>query len=691
MLLKSLLFPIFASLFLSYFSFPNTNGSECLASNLDSNFDCAEDPYGSLFEKNLDELENNLIPDDFIIEIKASKLLTYNSFNSSSWLIYDHGNNFFTIKKKHHHNSSYFCATFSFTYGQETEYIPFKAYIQKDPFGNSFYSLLSDSDAALNANKYSFKNNFIDEKTYEYNKFLISIGKLNLQTHTNFSYFMGNGNQVYNQWNRDLFFTYSGHLIIKDYQSNNHYVPYCSMMLMAYDSILGELVLMESVFTDSSGNYVLHMSNDVRYSAMIIAAETCDIYGNCFKDDNDDFFSLPLIYGNTIREDLVNFNAYIYYSSAYCQEFWSLICIDYCYRYSYYLNSNIAFDSVTIKYHYDNSRGAYYSSSLKTIFINKSKIGTVDGIKTTENWDILSHEYGHHVQILSGFYGYGPSGSWASMSHYTAHNDCDDIYNYNYPNNSYESCRERGLKLAWNESWPTFFGNCMQGHFYSLLYDVSTCCDNAYQYSSAFSTKDYFDTANSTLALIQHPTDSCEIAIITFLFHLNDLNNDNSFDCLSLSDTSIFSICKLNNVYTFNQLYKMLISNGIDSNSLSKLLLYCRIVPSANDVSCSIPPTNYSFTIDFADGHIYYQFNHMRLAFYNNNVLELFTFSPLYTDITFDLNQLFNLIFAQYQSNTLIVRVILVYSIDPDSFEPDYYYLSPFMSFDKTTGELSLW
>lgn len=82
------------------------------------------------------------------------------------------------------------------------------------------------------------------------------------------------------------------------------------------------------------------------------------------------------------------------------------------------------------------------------------------------SWDLIMHEYGHHIQNelnLTEFVE-KPNEHWAEPS-----------LNYHYGKN-------KGIRLAWVESWPTVFGLIAQKYYFEqgLLSNIQTVGDSCY-------------------------------------------------------------------------------------------------------------------------------------------------------------------------------------------------------------------
>lgn len=151
-----------------------------------------------------------------------------------------------------------------------------------------------------------------------------------------------------------------------------------------------------------------------------------------------------------------------------------------------------------VKIEFTNDDGCSYSPIFNTIYItqaNKSRYG----LYAYSSWDVIMHEYGHHVQEDINITD-SPGGS-----HTITGNNADDRDN-----------KDEGIKLAWGESWPTVFGIIAQKYYIDELSNITAVGDDAY---SSYNGAQY-DLDNSTDAF----GEACEGAIISVLWKIFDEN-----------------------------------------------------------------------------------------------------------------------------------------------------------------------
>ncbi len=145
------------------------------------------------------------------------------------------------------------------------------------------------------------------------------------------------------------------------------------------------------------------------------------------------------------------------------------------------------------------------------------------------DWDVMFHEYSHYVQDTFNFEN-NPGGP---------HNIGDCIAQVH-------SSKSEGVRLAWGEGWPTFWGTSAQ-----VVQSLSTL--NVPRVGDV----SYTDTGESNFTYSLETQDSNgrgednEIAVQRMLWDVLDSNSDGR-DNVSRSDQSIFDALKFTNVTTLS-------------------------------------------------------------------------------------------------------------------------------------------
>lgn len=153
------------------------------------------------------------------------------------------------------------------------------------------------------------------------------------------------------------------------------------------------------------------------------------------------------------------------------------------------------------------------------------------------DWDVLHHEYGHHVMNELGFED-SPGGTHAiDGCHAVDRGDKDD-----------------GMKLAWAEGWPTFFGLAGQQQLNMASLGVPRVGDENYD-DTINQTFSYSIEANSggivSNSTINGRGEDNELAVQRVLWDLFDSNND-SRDSVSVSDEWLFDVFSISGPHSLN-------------------------------------------------------------------------------------------------------------------------------------------
>ncbi|MBR4275145.1 MAG: hypothetical protein IKQ34_03965 [Bacilli bacterium] len=225
-----------------------------------------------------------------------------------------------------------------------------------------------------------------------------------------------------------------------------------------------------------------------------------------------------------------------------------------------------------------------YKHSSKTIFIDNSQdFSIIQGPKSYLSWDVIGHEYGHHLQIVFGFYN-GYSGG-----HYSGASDILQAFEHAKEKGetiSDENAKAQGLGLAWVESWPTFFSIVSQYSFPSYL-DTVPFLKDKYLTQPGQSIGYSIDSDELLLG------EGCERTIMAFLYKLWDSENCSPYDNISISEQSLWQLVVNTAPDFLHSFVKYLYDSNLsfDRNDLGLLLEGLRL--SASNISAS-SGNNYS-------------------------------------------------------------------------------------------------
>lgn len=266
------------------------------------------------------------------------------------------------------------------------------------------------------------------------------------------------------------------------------------------------------------------------------------------------------------------------------------------------LNDGNSIDNCSIVYPDKDAEGFHYKRSEKTIHIPK-QYSSKTNLNSYEAWDVIGHEYGHHVQNIFGIAN-SPSGN-----HTSELNDADILADETSVS---ETAKDKGLRLAWGESWPTYWAITAQQSFPSDIQTIYTVGDAVYTASNG---RDY--------SLDIYDSDSikgegCERSIMRFLYKLYSSETDET-DKFALGDDTLWDIVVEAKPYRFHEFTNALYSKGYSKSDLGLLFeVYGMSAtdPSHNVVllSSNIIPT---FSWKAGGGSTYFPNDTFALIFYD--------------------------------------------------------------------------
>ena len=158
-----------------------------------------------------------------------------------------------------------------------------------------------------------------------------------------------------------------------------------------------------------------------------------------------------------------------------------------------------------------------YNSEDKTIFIYSAANADGEnskGLASYESWDVITHEYGHHVQ-----YYWGISNSVGGSHVYT--NNLA-VSNFSDTFGKFEGC-----SLAWGEGWASTFGVIAQHYYEDNHSGTLTSIRYSTQNTTPYVADAYFDDYGGDTALsFETPVvvkgEACEINVMSVLWDLYD-------------------------------------------------------------------------------------------------------------------------------------------------------------------------
>ena len=232
------------------------------------------------------------------------------------------------------------------------------------------------------------------------------------------------------------------------------------------------------------------------------------------------------------------------------------------------LNGGVPIEYCNVQYPY-GTKNTYYQNGTIYICAETPKYNTSP--ESYASWDVLGHEYGHHVQKVFGISA-NPGGP-----HSIPGNNIDDQYN---SGNSLADAKDRGQKLSWGEGWPTYWSTVAQSHFSDDLKTIYTVGDAKYTSTNGLDYElDSYGTGRG---------DADEQAIQRFLFKLYDSETD-IYDKFALGEMTLWNIIITDRPVTFSEFIQDLYDDGYDKQNLGILL------DQYNVIDGSINATNYQY------------------------------------------------------------------------------------------------
>lgn len=253
----------------------------------------------------------------------------------------------------------------------------------------------------------------------------------------------------------------------------------------------GDLELLESTFSDDSGYFIFQflIENESEFSIKVYAGD-----GNIIVKYSDDiiynaFQKIVIAPGETIT---LNYDFDMKYNLGKAFQI-SQAAIT---------ARDFAQEMMAGKCPSDIS--IYYPSDIKTsYFPNRKAIYLCDNIRYKNypplyaSWDVIMHEYGHHIEFELDIIGADPN------EHYINANDADNLKD-----------KYQGVLLAWAESWNTVFGMIAQQYYSEKLNNIETVGDSYYTSNNLINYD--INKDNEMLG------EACEDSIIGVLWDLYD-------------------------------------------------------------------------------------------------------------------------------------------------------------------------
>lgn len=260
------------------------------------------------------------------------------------------------------------------------------------------------------------------------------------------------------------------------------------------------------------------------------------------------------------------------------------------------------YDLPQCKIKYIEDDRSYYDDSIIYLSIYTGDLDK-DVPTRYENWDLIGHEYGHHLQRNYFYQNYNGIHDSSKSDFYT--------YMINHPFEDKTIAKEKSMGLAWNESWPTYFSISAQNKFNDGLKTIKFVGDSSYTANNNISYDlNKYDTEH-------YKGEMCERTIMMFMYQLWDDKIDNC-DNISIDEVDIFNVMMDYNpkyFYSFINILYETTEFKVDLSNLGRLLEEfdlgaSNITTTYNDNTITFSWEDNAYTI--AANYNYYEFGFNR-------------------------------------------------------------------------------
>ena len=226
------------------------------------------------------------------------------------------------------------------------------------------------------------------------------------------------------------------------------------------------------------------------------------------------------------------------------------------------MNGGNALTFCSVKYPCGNIEGCQYTNSDHTIMVGVDSASSQDYPEIFAAWDVLGHEYGHHVQ---NYYSLADNpGGDHHIGDLSAIDDQNKFYKY-----PLQEAKGRGLKLSFAEAWATYWSTIAQKSFSNDLKKIDTVGDTHYTATSFDYNLDEYSSRSCG--------DADEQPIQRILYKLYSPKIDD-YDKFSLGESTMWNLILGNKPHTFSDFMKMMYENGYSKSDLALLLRQYNVV-----------------------------------------------------------------------------------------------------------------
>jgi hypothetical protein len=291
----------------------------------------------------------------------------------------------------------------------------------------------------------------------------------------------------------------TGQIVWEDFNGNEQPLRFCKILLTKTDGLIA-YQLYEG-YTDKNGEYYIEFNNDIfdgmRNLIIFVELEgedfaVLDSYDSVYYDMLDGYDEIAAL--NNVTEGHHTIEKYTYPDENHVnneekQLFYEALQVHQAVTCAAMYYKEMKLEDITyanvVYPHDENNSGCFYMSShlgqpIDTIYILGNTDTTGTRLPSYASWDVITHEYGHHVAHCEGIED-SPNGQHSMTEyvaeHYLQHYDdnaendnCGNKCGLTYPDGtsfqfSEEECKYNGDALSWSEGYATFYGELAQQYF----------------------------------------------------------------------------------------------------------------------------------------------------------------------------------------------------------------------------------
>ena len=375
--------------------------------------------------------------------------------------------------------------------------------------------------------------------------------------------------------------------------------------------------VMDILYSDKNGHISYTFDSAIEESyGYYIKVYAASVNTNVVDNNKNQYYYESAIAHNVPTGSTIYFNYTFDMDTDLGRAFQLSQALYYASQYAKYLNNRVDIQNCTLCY---GDKGAYYDRN-SCIYI-KAISNTGNYPQGYADWDVVGHEYGHHVQACFPEIANNPGGK-----HVVNTNNAD----YQYSINKYEKkyAKDRGMRLSWAEGWATYFGQMMQQYSSSELQNIRFVNDDRYTAANGVNhsmlTKGYYTPYGET----------DEVAIAQILYQLDDSRKEGN-DVFNYSDKVLWNLITTNQTKSFSTFYTVLYDYESNKDALSRFLADFKITPfdvqRTSSASITVLPT-FTWTADnksqyfpFDEYQVYVTTNSLGLVYVGTTTEKEFT------------------------------------------------------------------